>query len=153
MQVADYIDERTIVFLDESTKEEVLKELVDMIDAVKNIDASEQFYQALLDREQLVSTAIGMGVAIPHAKLPIYSDFFIGIAVVHKGIEWHAIDDALVRIVFLIGGPDNRPTDYLKILSAITTSMSDESLRRRLISASSSAAVAALIKQSVTKGQ
>ena len=148
--VADYIDDKAILFLDESTKEDVLKELVDLLGSIHTLKAPEQFYQALINREQLVSTAIGMGVAIPHAKLPIYPEFFIAVAIVHKGIEWNAIDDALVRLVFLIGGPDNRPTDYLKILSSITSAMRDESLRRRLLTAGSATAAAALIKSAMT---
>jgi PTS system nitrogen regulatory IIA component len=146
IRLSDYLDEKCILFLDESTKEEVLKKLVDVVAEVKGIPAKDRFYQAILDREQLVSTAIGMGVAIPHAKLPIYADFFIAIAVLHRGIEWNAIDDASVRLVFLIGGPDNRQTDYLKILSCITSAMRDESLRRRLITATSNSSVAAMLR-------
>jgi nitrogen PTS system EIIA component len=146
IRLSDYVDEKCILFLDDGSKEEVLKKLVDAAEAVKGIPAKDRFYQAILDREQLVSTAIGMGIAIPHAKLPIYSDFFIAIAVLHKGIEWNAIDDASVRLVFLIGGPDNRQTDYLKILSCITSAMRDESLRRRLITATSPTSFAAMLK-------
>lgn len=146
IQLADYVDERMIVFLDAATKEEVIAQLVDLAISTKELPAKERFHQAILDREQLVSTAIGMGVAVPHAKLPIYSDFFVAVAILHRGVEWNAIDDTLVRVVFLIGGPDNRQTDYLKILSSVTSIIRDERLRRQLIRSTTPSAVAAILR-------
>ena len=70
-------------------------------------------------REKIVSTGIGMGVAIPHAKLPSFDRFFlaVGLQKVKDGIDWDALDGAPVRLIFMIGGPANQQTDYLKILS------------------------------------
>ena len=151
VQLSEYIDDRLVLLIDSATKEEVIRKLVDLVATVKELPAKDRFYQAVLDRESLVSTAIGVGVAIPHAKLPIYSDFFVAVAVVKRGVDWNAIDDSLVRLIFLIGGPDGHQTDYLKLLSSLTVSMRDEQLRRRLLSAPSSQAVAALLKGGVTK--
>jgi len=142
----DYIDEKSVLFFDEASKEEVLQQLVDNIFLVKNLPEKERFAQAILDRENLVSTAIGMGVAIPHAKLPLYTDFFVAVGIVQKGIDWNAIDDSLVRIVFLIGGPDNRQTDYLKLLSSVTVAMRDAKLRKRLMGATTPQAVLTLLR-------
>lgn len=149
IRLLEYIDERLILFLDTTSKDDVLKKLVDEVVAVKEIPAHDRFYQAILDREKLVSTAIGMGVAIPHAKLPVYSDFFMAVGILRKGIDWNAPDDSLVRFVFLIGGPDNKQTEYLKLLSSITTIMRNEQLRRRLTAATSPEAVAALLRGAV----
>ena len=146
IQLADYLDEQLVIFLDAATKEEVLVSLVDLVVQKKELPARDRFYQAIIDREKLVSTAIGLGVAIPHAKLPVYSDFFVGIAILHKGIDWNAIDDSLVRLVFLIGGPENRQTEYLKILSSLTVAMRDEQVRRRLITATSPQSVVAILR-------
>ena len=146
IRLLNYIDERLILFRDSATKEEVLKKLVDLVVTTKELPAKDRFYQAILDRENLVSTAIGMGVAIPHAKLPVYSDFFVAVAIMHKGVDWNAIDDSLVRLVFLIGGPDDRQTDYLKLLSSLTVAMRDEQLRRRLVTAPSPQAAVAILR-------
>ena len=146
IRLLNYIDERLILFLDASTKEEVLKKLVDLAATTKELPAKDRFYQAVMDRENLVSTAIGMGVAIPHAKLPVYDDFFVAVAILQKGVDWNAIDDSLVRLVFLIGGPEDRQTDYLKLLSSLTVAMRDEQLRRRLVTAPSPQAVVAILK-------
>ena len=149
IQLADYLDEQLVIFLAASSKEEVLTALVDLVVQKKELPARDRFYQAIIDREKLVSTAIGLGVAIPHAKLPVYTDFFVGIAILHKGIDWNAIDDSLVRLVFLIGGPENRQTEYLKILSSVTVAMRDEQVRRRLITATSPQSVVAILRSGV----
>jgi nitrogen PTS system EIIA component len=146
IRLSEYVDERLVLFLEATSKEAVLEKLVDAAVSVKELPARDRLYQAILDRERLVSTAIGMGVAIPHAKLPIYSDFFMVVGVLHKGIDWGAMDDSLVRLVFLIGGPDNKQTEYLKLLSSITISMRNEQLRRRLMTATTPEAVATLVR-------
>jgi nitrogen PTS system EIIA component len=138
VQLIDYIDDECVLFLNLNTKEEVLRKLVDSVAVQKKLTEKDRFYQAIIDRENLVSTGVGMGIAIPHAKLKVCQDFFIAVAVLKKGVEWNAIDDSLVRLVFLIGGPENRQTEYLKILSLITTAMRDEHLRKRLITAAAS---------------
>ena len=99
----------------------------------------QAFFQAILEREKIVSTGIGIGVAIPHAKLIGYDDFFIavGIQKLH-GIDWNALDGSLVRIIFMIGGPENQQTRYLKILSHLTLAIKDEQRRKALLRAQSS---------------
>lgn len=149
IRLSEYIDERLVLFLEATSKDVVLEKLVDLVVSVKELPAHDRLYQAILDREKIVSTAIGMGVAIPHAKLPIYSDFFIAIAVLHKGVEWGAMDDSLVRLVFLVGGPDNKQTEYLKLLSSITVIMRNEQLRRRLTTATTPEAVIAFLRSAI----
>jgi len=72
----------------------------------------------MLEREKIVSTGIGMGVAIPHAKLTSVEDFFIAIGILSKGVQWNALDGGPVRLIFMIGGPDDKQTAYLQILSS-----------------------------------
>lgn len=137
MKTFPYLDEQLIFLLDASSKEEVLSTMVSKTIEVKKLPEGEKFYQAILNREEIVSTGIGMGVAIPHAKLQSYDNFFISIGVLKKGIDWNAFDNAPVRLVFLIGGPDDKQTEYLKILSALTVALRDEELRKLLISTTS----------------
>ena len=99
----------------------------------------KQFYNAIIKREQIVSTGIGMGVAIPHAKLEDFDHFFlaVGIQKVKEGIEWNALDGASVRLIFMIGGPADQQTEYLKILSCLTAAIKDETRRKHILSADS----------------
>lgn len=135
MKIFNYLDEKLISFLDSSTKEEALDALVQAALAVKKLPNGKAFHNAILDRERIVSTGIGMGVAIPHAKLTTLREFFIVIGILQKGVDWNALDGAPVRLIFLIGGPDNKQTEYLKILSSLTMALRDENLRKEMLSA------------------
>lgn len=136
-KISDYLEQSLIEFLDVSTRNEAIDALIDLLDEAGKLPNHELFRKAIFDREELVSTGIGMGVAVPHAKLKGFNDFFIAVGVQQKkGIEWNAIDKAPVRLVFLIGGPDDRQSEYLKILSQLTVAIKDPNLRKELMKAS-----------------
>jgi nitrogen PTS system EIIA component len=143
--ISSYLDERLVAFLDADNRDEALKTLVDLLDAEGKLRDNEVFYRAILGRERIVSTGVGMGVAIPHAKLEGYSDFFIAIGIQSKhGIEWNALDGSPVRLIFMIGGPENRQTEYLKILSRLTMAIKDEERRKKLLKSTKAAEVITL---------
>ncbi len=144
INISSYLNEELVLFLDANNREDVLKSLVDILNNRGKLKDKEAFFEAVLAREKLVSTGIGMGVAIPHAKLASYDDFFIAIGIVSKGVEWEALDQAPVRIVFMIGGPDDKQTEYLQILSRLTFALKDESRRKKMLQLSSERQIVAL---------
>lgn len=133
IQIIDYMEPELVVFLQANTLDEGLRQLVDKAYAVGKIEDRKAFYQAIIEREKIVSTGIGMGVAIPHAKLPGYDNFFIVIGILQKSVDWHALDGAPVRLIFMIGGPDDKQTEYLQILSSLTQAIKDEDRRKKLL--------------------
>ncbi|MBS0622684.1 MAG: PTS sugar transporter subunit IIA [Verrucomicrobia bacterium] len=147
--ISKYFNEKLVIFLEGTTRDEVLRELVDQATKAKKVKEPDLFFKAVLDREKLVSTGIGMGVAIPHAKLPTFNDFFLVIGIKHgEGIAWDAPDGAPVRLVFLIGGPDNRQTDYLQLLSRLTTALKNPERRKKALLVESAKEVVNLFKSS-----
>ena len=138
MTISNYLDERLIVFLEEETRDEAIAALIQRLDSNGILFDKDEFHTAILDREKIVSTGIGIGVAIPHAKMSKCPDFFIAVGIQKsKGIDWNALDGSLVRLIFMIGGPDNKQTEYLKILSRLTQSIKDEERRKRLFKCTS----------------
>lgn len=136
VKISNYLDPRLILFLDASTRNEAIDALVDLLAKEKKLPNKAIFKKAILDREELVSTGIGMGVAVPHAKLKSLDHFFIAIGIQHKkGIDWDAIDKAPVRLIFIIGGPDDRQSEYLQILSQLTIAIKDQEVRKELMRA------------------
>lgn len=135
--ISHYLDPQLVIFSDETERDKVLQQLVDILAHQGKLKAPPFFYQAILEREHIVSTAIGMGVAIPHAKLPHYDEFFIAIAILSPGIDWNAMDDIPVRLVFMIGGPDDKQTEYLQILSSLTQVLKEEDRRKKILTANS----------------
>ncbi|MDB6081447.1 MAG: hypothetical protein JWO53_719 [Chlamydiia bacterium] len=137
MKISNYVNNNLICFIDASTKENALKLLIEASLKIKALPDGEKFFNAIYEREKIVSTGIGMGVAIPHAKLASYHDFFLVIGVLSRGLPWNALDGAPVRLIFLIGGPDDKQTEYLQILSLLTTALRDENLRKEMLAATS----------------
>jgi PTS system nitrogen regulatory IIA component len=145
--ISNYLDERLVLFLPPMDRDEALNRLVDKLSECGKLLDRDAFFSAILQREKIVSTGIGMGVAVPHAKLFGYSDFFIAIGLqVKPGIEWHSIDSAPARLIFMIGGPENRQTEYLHILSRLTAAIKDEERRKKLLKAKTAQEVIALFE-------
>lgn len=144
--VFPHLDERLVLFLESGSRDEALASLVDALAAHGKLRDRDEFYQAILDREKIVSTGIGMGVALPHAKLPSLSSFFIAIGVHHRGLDWDALDGAPVRLIFMIGGPDNQQTEYLQLLSRLTLAIKDEEIRKKLLQSTSPKEMMTLFK-------
>ena len=142
MVISKYLDEDLVVFLEDTSRDGAIKALVSAFEKKGCLGDVEQFHTAILEREKIVSTGIGIGVAIPHAKIQGSSTFFIAVGVQkEQGIEWNALDGSLVRLVFMIGGPDNKQTEYLRILSALTQAIKEGGRRKRILSAKTPADV------------
>lgn len=141
MNLASYIDSKLISFFSAKTRQEVLKRLVSLAKSQGKIHDETAFLKRVEAREALTSTGIGMGVAIPHAKDPALKDFFITMAVLEEGLDWNSLDERAVRLVFLIGGPDNKQNEYLKILSSLTTLVKDEEIRKKMLTLNSPTAM------------
>jgi nitrogen PTS system EIIA component len=128
----EYIDRELITFTPPTTRDEVIKELAALLENQDKIHSKELFIQSVMEREKLVTTGIGYGIAIPHAKHDVYEEFSIALALSKKEIEWDTIDGNAVHLVFLIAGPEKDTKKYLQILSQITHFLKDEERRAKL---------------------
>lgn len=138
MKFYDYLDSRLITLLSSQSRDEAIDSLIHLLEEAGKLPNKHAFRDAIYHREGLVSTGIGMGVAIPHAKLETINDFSIAIGIQQKkGLDWNALDNAPVRIIFMIGGPEGRQTEYLQILSQLTSAIREVELRKALIKAES----------------
>lgn len=146
IKISKYLDPRLVVFLEVDSRDEAIQMLVDAIDRAGKLQDKDAFYDAIIEREKIVSTGIGMGAAIPHAKLADYDDFFMAIGVLRKGVDWNALDGAPVRIIFMIGGPDDKQTEYLQILSSLTQAIKDERIRKKMLTLNSAEDMIELFK-------
>ncbi len=153
MKISDYLDSNLVVFLSAETRDSVIDTMIDQLDCQGKLESKQAFRDAIFYRESLVSTGIGMGIAIPHAKMKNISEFFIAVGLQQtKGVEWNSLDKVPVRIVFMIGGPDDRQTEYLQILSLLTSAIRSADLRRKLLKATSSKEVLDLFTNALTIG-
>lgn len=131
--LSDYLSVEDIIFIQEDHRDAAIKTLVDHLCSHKPGIHKQNFFEAVISREKIVSTGIGNGVAIPHAKLDDLNDFILAIGI-HKqeGIDWNSLDDMPVKVIFLIGGPSLDQKKYLKILSHLTMLLKEERFRKAL---------------------
>ena len=138
-KLSDLIKKENIIFLNTGDMEDTIEILVENAYKSNEIKDKKTFITAVLEREELVSTGIGLGVALPHAKLTEIQDFFIIVGINKDGIDWDAIDRSPVGIVFLIGGPEKEDSqkEYLKIISKLMLLIKNKDRRLMLLNAES----------------
>lgn len=139
----EYLTSDRIVFVEESTKAGVLDRLLERVDRLGLTTDSALFRRAVLDREALLSTGIGVQTAIPHVKSEGVPEFFIIIGICKAGVEWDSLDGDPVRLVFLIGGPNDHER-YLRILAKLSLLIKNPGIRQQLFDAADADAVCAI---------
>jgi PTS system nitrogen regulatory IIA component len=130
----EVIDERHMTFLTSSTAQEAVETLVQLLQETGAISNPDQVLQAIYHREKIVSTGIGLGIAVPHARLDNIDQFFVAVGIQKDGpISWVSVDNVPVRIVFLVIGPQNQDAIYLKVLSKLTEIIRTPEIRNKLL--------------------
>jgi len=148
--LARKITKERIVNLKGDTKQAVLKELIDTIAKAPEITNKNDFAEAIIDREKIMSTGIGEGVAVPHVKTNSVKDLVIAIGRNKKGVDFDAIDGRPVYLVIMIGANPKKHNAYLKILSRICSLVNDPEFRDKMINAPSGKAVTELFQSNLT---
>jgi PTS system nitrogen regulatory IIA component len=125
-------------------KEKAIGLLARMLGEHDGVTTSE-IERVLLEREQLQSTGIGEGVAIPHGALPQLREQVAALLIVPDGVEFQAIDDAKVSILFGVIGPKRATGEHLKTLARVSRLLRSKDFRTRLVSAADAASAYELI--------
>ena len=115
-------------------KEGVIREMVQALMDAGQIDEdeSESIVKAILKREELGSTGIGRGVAVPHTKHPSVDQLVGNVAISGEGVDFDSLDGEKVHLLFLLISPPDRPGDHLRALENISRQLRDETFCRFL---------------------
>lgn len=133
-----------VLNLDVDNKIEAISYLCELIEKNNKCD-HEQIYNSIITRENLHSTAIGNGIAIPHARCDV-NNFILACGISKKGINFNSHDNQPVNIVFLIIAPKKETSTYLQILSQIATLLNNEQIKNELINCNNSTEFIKLIE-------
>ena len=126
MQIADILNKDNILLLDgELSKRGVLELLAQKAAKTANID-ERTLFEALLERENLGSTAFGKGIAFPHARVPGMKGLQALFAKVKSGVDFEANDNKNVDLLFMLLSPEDSGADHLTALALMTAAMKDE---------------------------
>lgn len=98
----------------------VLRAMAERVAAVSDVGDVETLHRRLLEREELASTGIGAGVAIPHCKMKRLDHVLLAVGTTRRAIDFQAIDGEPVRVFFLVASPEKQPAKHLKALAAIS---------------------------------
>jgi fructose-specific phosphotransferase system IIA component len=136
MELNKVIREDCICILKGKTKEEVLSELCELIDTSGKIQNISKLKESIFYREKLMSTGIGLGLAIPHVRIESVKEPIIAIGISHKGIpDYESIDDQIVKIVIMIVAGKDQHKLYIKLLSQIVAKLKSDNVIENLLSA------------------
>lgn len=129
------IDPEAIVDLEATTKKEALRELTDVLSHNKNVQDADAFLRAIYQREELASTGVGLGVAIPHVKIAQVRDYAIAVGRKAEGMDFDSLDGQPVRLIFMIGASHRQTRDFVKMLARVMRLLKDVGNRDRLLEA------------------
>jgi fructose-specific phosphotransferase system IIA component len=127
--------ERIKIPLHSSTKDDVLRELVQVLTRDNGVDEPEEVLRAVREREAVLSTGIGNGVAIPHGKSAMVPELMMAAGRTASPVEFDSLDGQPVRLLFMLVGPETAAGPHIKALSRISRLIRNDSVRDLLIKA------------------
>ena len=134
IQVKNILSPYRIIFLNHSTKHDALLELANNLSTAPQVKMSSELAVEILKREELMSTAIGRGIAIPHVRLSSVTDLVMSVGISKCDIiDFQTIDDVPVRILFMIAAAYNQHAYYLQTLSFFSSKIKNKELREALL--------------------
>ena len=152
MKICEILNVSKIIpSLKSNSKEDVINELIDLFkndDRVKDLDSIRN---SVLEREKIMSTGVGKGFAIPHAKTNSVNEIIAAFGKLDKPIDFQALDDQPVNLVFLLIGKENLAGPHIKLLSRISRMMNIDEFRENLAKASTSEEIYSLFEEEEKK--
>jgi len=148
MPLFNLLNESTVkIPLKSHKKSDVIKELVKILKSSGKIKDSKTALAAVLEREDLTSTGLGEGIAVPHAKTAAVNTLTMALGISPKGIDFDSLDDKPAHIFFLILAPPDQTGPHLQALTEIAQMNRDKDFCREIVNASTAAEVIGLFER------
>lgn len=136
MELTDFITPQLIKLeLAATQKVDAIKELITLLDKAGYVSDSEAFLKSVLEREKVGSTGIGKGIAIPHSRTATVREVVVAVGRSSEGIEFEALDNKPVHLIFLIAAPIESGGLYLKALARLSRLLRYQEFRNELMEA------------------
>jgi len=126
--------------------EDAIREIVDGIRENPEVLDADKLVSEIIARERGDSTAIGLGVAIPHARTDAVRSIVFAVGRSAKGVAFKSKDGKPAHLLLLIGAPVSASREYLSYLAALTRMVRRDDIRRALISANTAEEIQALLR-------
>ncbi len=145
--VVTYTNARYIKELEADNKFSAIEELALVFrdsDVCSDVDT---LIKALKEREEILSTGIGLGIAIPHAKINSVKEMAFAIGISKKGIDFDSLDGNPAHLIILVAAGERQHKDYLKLLSNIMAILKNETVKNSMIESASPEEIISLLDQ------
>lgn len=138
MKLSKFCDETLVEFgLEGTTKDAVIEELVELVSKSNMVTNGEALLADIKERENLVTTGVGYGVAFPHAKTKAVKGIVIAFGRSEAGVDFDAMDHKPVHLFYLIAAPEDAIGAHLNVMARLSFLMKSEENRSKLANASS----------------
>ncbi|MEX0892780.1 MAG: PTS sugar transporter subunit IIA [Gemmatimonadota bacterium] len=139
--------DRIKIPLEATSKDQLLRELVEVVINPDDGVSGEEILRAVAEREAVLSTGIGQGVAIPHGKSAALSELRIAAGRTSDPVDFDALDGRPVSLFFLLVGPESEAGAHIRALSRISRLVRRDDVRERLLTAPDAAAFLAALHE------
>ncbi len=147
MNIRDFIHNDTIFIADTTmTKPEAIAALCEKVSRHYSLD-TKSILQQVNDREQKMTTGIGGGVAIPHARVEDLNDFAFGVMIAKKGIDFEALDKKEVHVIVMILSPYYKVKEHIALLSKISYFLTESKNFTAITEATDPSQIADILKK------
>ncbi|MBA7483080.1 PTS system fructose-specific EIIABC component [subsurface metagenome] len=148
LKISEFLKPKAIM-MEIKSKEKLaaIKEMVDHLIANKFVEDGEKFIKALGKRENLESTGIGDGIAIPHALTNAVKDLVLAFARSTEGVDFSAIDGKPSHLIFLIASSEDKKSEYVVSLAKLSRLLRKHEVREQLKNADSPKEILDIIKK------
>jgi fructose-specific phosphotransferase system IIA component len=136
MKICDLLTLDTIILnLNSNDKNGVIHELIDLFEGNDRVIKLESFRKAVIDREKIMSTGVGKGFAVPHAKTNAVRDVLIAFGRAKEPVNFESLDGQPVSLVVLLAAKENQVAPHIRLLSRVSRMMNKDEFRKALIEA------------------
>lgn len=144
--LAEMLAPERVIDLTANDKEGALRQLVDAMAKSPEVKDAKAFLEAILERERIMSTGMGIGIAVPHVKIPSVTDFVVAIGRHKQGLDFDSLDRKPVYLIIMIGAAEHQKDEFLKVLSKVASTFREDELRKRVLAATTPAEVIDLLR-------
>lgn len=136
IRIKNILSPDRVIFIQKMSKRDALRELATTLAAAPQVKKSDELVTEILKREDLMSTAIGRGIALPHVRLSSVTDLVCAVGICKTPLpDFQTIDDVPVNLLFMIAAAYNQHSYYLKTIAYFSAKLKDAVLRSALLNA------------------
>lgn len=136
LKLAPILDISRVVIIEKASKSEILDLLINKLAETSYVKSKSDLRFGIYEREELMSTGIGLNLGIPHVRIKSVKDLAIAIALVRDGVhDYESLDSSMVKLIFMIVAREDQHAAHLKLLSHLSNNLKNDRIRQSLLNA------------------